>query len=148
MSKQSKEKQETIYKEFSSYSNIFQNRPVRYRFIETLAFIIVLVLVSAYVPSDKTWSKLLIFSVAIAFIAAAPYVYQRLLSPKYFLGKNELMIEVGGKKRTYSLIHVERASNWKPMYRLDGKKEALMVSRQFSERLDDQLEKVRKGKKR
>ena len=148
MSKQSKEKNQTIYKEFSTYSNIFQNRPGLYRIIETLFFIVVLFLVTAYVPSENSWSKLLIFSTAIIFIAGAPYVYQKLLSPRYFLTKNELIIQLGGKERKYSLLNVERASDWKPLYRLDGKKVSLMVSRNFSDRLDEQLANVRKVKKR
>ena len=148
MAKQAKDKKVIVFKEISSYSTIFQNRPGLYRFVETLIFIVALFFVTVYVPSESALSKIIIFASAIIFLAGAPYVQKMLLSPTYVLTNNELIIQLRGKERSFSLLNVERASNWKPMYRLDGKKEALMVSRIFLEKLDDQLAKARKVKKR
>lgn len=148
MSQFSKEKQEVIYKEFSSVMNIFQKRPTKFRLAETLVFIVVLLVLSSLMETGTGMYNLLVISSTIVIIGGAPFFYKTWLTPKYVLTKKELIVELRGKKREYSLLDVERASEWRPLFLLKGKKEALMVSRQFLDRLDDQLAKIHKVKKR
>lgn len=140
--------QDIIQKEHSSYMDIFQKRPTRYRIYETLVYMIVMFVLATFMTTDSGWYKILAVVSAIVIIGGAPIVYRRLLSPEYILKKTELIIRMSGKERAYLLTEVERASEWKPVFRLQGKKEPLMVSKGFLDKLDEQLTKIRKTKKR
>ena len=140
--------QDVIIQEQSSYMDIFQKRPTRYRMYETVAYMVVMVILASYMPTDSGFYKVLAVLSAIVIIGGAPIVYGKWLSPEYILTKNELIIRMSKEERTFSLLEVERASDWKALFRLNGKKEPLMVSRTFLGKLDDQIAKIRRAKKR
>ncbi len=140
--------QDIIKQEQSSYMDIFQKRPTRYRIYETLVYLIVMFLLASLMATDSGGYKILAVISAVVIIGGAPMVYRQLLSPEYILKKTELIIRMGGTERAFLLTEVERASEWKALFRLQGKKEPLMVSKGFLDKLDEQLAKVRKTKKR
>ncbi|RKD22606.1 hypothetical protein BEP19_10115 [Ammoniphilus oxalaticus] len=148
MAKPKVTKQQVLYREFASYSSIFQNRPVLYRVVETLVFITAVFLLTVYMSPDSGVYKVLLFGSLFVFLGGAPLLYKFLLSPTYTLTRDELIVKLGKKERQYNLTDVESLSQWKPIFNLNGKKENLMVSKDFAQRLDDQLAKVRKGRKR
>lgn len=148
MNQANKKSQDIIYKEQSSFMDIFQKRPTRYRIYETLLYMVVMFLLAGYMPTDSGFYKVLAVLSAVVIIGGAPFVYRKTLAPEYVLTKTELIIHIGGKEKAYSLLDVERASEWKALFRLEGKKQPLMVSRDFLSKLDDQLAKIRKQKKR
>ncbi|WP_164985153.1 hypothetical protein [Ammoniphilus sp. CFH 90114] len=137
-----------MIQEQSNYMDIFQKRPTRYRIYETVVYMLVMFILAGYMPADSGLYKVLAVVSAVVIIGGAPIIYRRVLAPEYILTKTELFIRLGGKERVFSLLDVERASEWKALFRLKGKKEPLMVSRKFLDMLDDQLQKVRKNKKR
>lgn len=140
--------QDIIKREQSSYMDIFQKRPTSYRIYETLVYMIVMFLLASLMATDSGGYKILAVISAVVIIGGAPMIYRRLLSPEYILKKTELIIRMGGKERVFLLTEVERASEWKALFRLQGKKEPLMVSKGFLDKLDEQVAKVRKTKKR
>lgn len=142
------EQYDVIRKEHSSYMDIFQKRPTRYRIYETLVYMIVMFLLASIMATDSGGYKVLAVISAIVIIGGAPIVYRRLLSPEYILKTTKLIIRMGSKERDYLLTEVERASEWKAVFRLQGKKETLMVSKGFLDKLDEQLARVRKTKRR
>ena len=99
-------------------------------------------------PVEGTSYKVMAIVSAIVIIGGAPWFYGKLVAPEYILTKRELIIRMKGIERIYPLSEVERASAWKALFRLKGKKEPLMVSKSFLEKLDEVLSKVHKQKKR
>ena len=139
---------DVIRKEKSTYMDIFQKRPTRYRIYETLVYMAVMFVLAGYMPADHTLYKVLAVLSAVVIIGGAPILYRRVLAPEYILTKKELIIRMSGNERVFSLVDVERASEWKALFRLQGKKEPLMVSKDFLWHLDDLLEKMKKNKKK
>lgn len=139
---------DVIIREQSGYMDIFQKRPGRYRVYETLAYMAVIFALAGYIPAESSLYKVMAVLSAVLIIGGAPVLYQKVLAPEYILTKTEFIIRLRGKERVFSLLEVERASEWKALFRLKGKKEPLMVSREFLNKLDNQLQKVRKTKKR
>lgn len=139
---------DVIIREQSNYMDIFQKRPTRYRVYETLVYMAVMFVLAGYMPVDGGLYKGMAVVSAILIIGGAPVLYRKVLAPEYILTKTDLMIRLGGEERLFSLLDVERSSEWKALFKLKGKKESLMVSRDFLHILDNQLQKLRKSKKR
>ena len=139
---------DVIIHEKSKYKDIYQKRPTRFRVYETLLYILVMFLLAGYMPVEGTSYKVMAIVSAIVIIGGAPWFYGKLVAPEYILTKRDLIIRIKGIERVYLLSEVERASAWKALFRLKGKKEMLMVSKSFLEKLDDVLTKVHKQKKR
>ncbi|WP_134704686.1 hypothetical protein [Ammoniphilus sp. YIM 78166] len=140
--------QDLIRRESSTYMDIFQKRPTRYRIYETLVYMAVMFVLAGYMPADTGLYKVLAVLSAVVIIGCAPILYRKVLTPEYILTKKELIIRMSGNERVFPLQEVERASDWKALFRLQGKKEPLMVSKDFLWELDDQLEKMKKNKKK
>jgi hypothetical protein len=139
---------DVIIHEKSKYKDIYQKRPTRFRVYETLLYILVMFLLAGYIPVEGNLYKVMAIVSAIVIIGGAPFFYRYLFAPEYTLTNRELMVRMKGVERVYPLSEVERASSWKAVFRLKDKKEPLMVSRSFLEKLDELLSKVHKQKKR
>jgi hypothetical protein len=146
--KQSKQNHEILMREKSTYMDIFQKRPGRYRISETFVFIFAMILITLWIPSGTTLYKILAVFAAVIIIGAAPYIYQKWLKPEYLLTKTQLVIRMKGQERVFLLPDVERASKWKPIFRLQGKKESIMASNDFINRLEGRMAKLQQKKKK
>jgi hypothetical protein len=146
--KSNKQNQETLMHERSTYMDVFQKRPGRYRISETFVFILVMITLAVWVPSDSNLYKVLAVFSAIIIIGCAPYAYRKWLNPEYILTKTQLIVRIKGQERSFLLSDIERASKWKPIFRLQGKKESIMASNDFISRLEGQIAKLQQKKKK
>jgi len=137
-----------LRKEKSTYLDIFQKRSTRIRIYETLCYGVVLFSTGALFPSGGTGFQILAIGAAVLIIGGGPFLYRQVLQPEYMLTKTDLVIRMRGKERSFPLEEVERTSKWRAIFRLKDKKESIMASNAFLEKLDEQLAIVHNQKKR
>jgi len=144
-----KESGDIIYQEESRYADLLLRKNVRMRILESVVFVVGMLIASQLFPTESGTFKVIAFAIAIAVVGLAPYVYKWVLRPKYTLTKTHLIISLGGRETSYPLSEVEPVFEGRHLYRLSGKRESLMVSRQFLARLNERLFVIRKlGKRR
>jgi hypothetical protein len=107
-----------------------------------------MIIITLWIPSGTTLYKILAVFAAVIIIGTAPYIYQKWLMPEYLLTKTQLVIRMKRQERVFLLPDVERASKWKPIFRLQGKKESIMASNDFISRLEGQMAKLQQKKKK
>jgi hypothetical protein len=144
-----KESGDILYQEESSYKDLLLRKSWKMRVMESVVFVIGMLLLAQFFTSDSTTFKLLAFAIAIAVVGLAPFVYKFVLRPKYKLTKTHLIISMAGKETSYPLHEVEPIFEGRHLYRLSGKRESLMVSRKFLAHLNERLFVYKKlGKRR
>jgi hypothetical protein len=143
-----KESGDILYQEESSYKDLLLRKSWKMRIFESVVFVIGMLLLAQFFTSDSATFKLLAFAIAIAVVGLAPFVYKIALRPKYTLTKTHLIISIAGKETSYPLNEVEPIFEGRHLYRLSGKRESLMVSRQFLAHLNERLFVYKKWGKR
>jgi hypothetical protein len=144
-----KESGDILYQEESSYKDLLLRKSWKMRVFESIAFVVGMMLLAQFFTNDSTTFKLLAFAIAIAVVGLAPFVYKFVLRPKYTLTKTHLIISIAGKETSFPLHEVEPIFEGRHLYRLSGKRESLMVSRQFLAHLNERLFVYKKlGKRR
>ena len=113
---------DVLYQEESSYKDMLLRKSWRMRIMETVAFVIGMMILAQILPSNDTAFKVLAFAIAIAVVGLAPFLYKSLLRPVYKLTKTHQIITMSGQEP-----------------RVGGKRESLMVSRQFLSHLNERL---------
>lgn len=139
---------EVLYQEESAYKDMLLRKSWRMRIGETVAFVLGMMILTQFFPSNDTTFKVLAFAIAIAVVGLSPFLYKAMLRPVYKLTKTHLIVSISGKETSYPLSEVEQIYEGRHFYRLGGKKESLMVSRQFLSHLNERLFYYRKGNKR
>lgn len=130
---------DVLYQEESSYKDMLLRKSWRMRIMETVAFVIGMMILAQILPSNDTAFKVLAFAIAIAVVGLAPFLYKSILRPVYKLTKTHLIITMSGKETSYPLSEVEQIFEGRHLYRVGGKRESLMVSRQFLSHLNERL---------
>ncbi|MBO8164051.1 MAG: hypothetical protein H0Z34_10085 [Brevibacillus sp.] len=142
-------KEEVLFEAEATYKDLLLRKNLKMRIWETVLFVAGIMLLSVLFGSRSTEFKLLAFAIAIAVVGLSPFLYKAVLRPRYTLTKSHLIISIAGRERTYPLTAVEQVYEGRHIYRLQGRKEALMISREFLSRLDERLFLLqRRGKRR
>ncbi|GED71419.1 hypothetical protein BRE01_51210 [Brevibacillus reuszeri] len=139
---------DVLYQEESSYKDMLLRKTWRMRISETVLFVLGMMILAQILPTNNTTFKVLAFAIAIAVVGLSPFLYKSMLRPMYKLTKTHLIISMSGKETSYPLSEVEQVIEGRHFYRLSGKKESLMVSRQFLSHLNERLFYYKKGNKR
>ncbi|MFP3391462.1 hypothetical protein [Brevibacillus sp. SIMBA_040] len=139
---------DVLYQEESSYKDMLLRKTWRMRISETILFVIGMMILAQILPTNNTTFKVLAFAIAIAVVGLSPFLYKSILRPMYKLTKTHLIITMSGQETSYPLSEVEQINEGRHFYRLAGKKESLMVSRQFLTHLNERLFYYKKGNKR
>ncbi|WP_103108040.1 hypothetical protein [Brevibacillus reuszeri] len=139
---------DVLCQEESSYKDMLLRKTWRMRISETILFVIGMMILAQILPTNNTTFKVLAFSIAIAVVGLSPFLYKSILRPMYKLTKTHLIITMSGQETSYPLSEVEQIYEGRHFYRLAGKKESLMVSRQFLTHLNERLFYYKKGNKR
>ncbi|WP_312114477.1 hypothetical protein [Brevibacillus reuszeri] len=139
---------DVLYQEESSYKDMLLRKTWRMRISETILFVLGMMILAQILPTNNTTFKVLAFAIAIAVVGLSPFLYKSMLRPMYKLTKTHLIISMSGKETSYPLSEVEQVIEGRHFYRLSGKKESLMVSRQFLSHLNERLFYYKKGNKR
>ncbi len=133
----------------SSYGDLILRKNLRMRIIETLVFIVGLFVSANILNTQSAAFKVSAFAIAAAVIGLAPFVYKAVLRPRYTLTKTHLIVSISGKETAYPLTEVEPVIEGRHYYKLRGKRESLMVSRDFLVQLNERIHLFqRKGKRR
>ncbi|EST54395.1 hypothetical protein T458_13925 [Brevibacillus panacihumi W25] len=139
---------DVLYQEESSYKDMLLRKSMKMRIMETVAFVFGMMILAQFFPSDATAFKVLAFAIAIAVVGLSPFLYKAILRPMYKLTKTHLIISLSGEEKSYPLNEVEPIYEGRHVYRLSGKRESLMVSRQFLSHLNERLFYYQKGNKK
>lgn len=139
---------EVLYQEESTYKDVLLRKSWRMRIMESVAFVLGMLILTQIFPSHNTAFKVLAFAIAIAVVGLSPFLYKSILRPVYKLTKTHLIISMSGKESSYPLSEVEPIFEGRHLYRVGGKKESLMVSRQFLNHLNERLFYYHKRNKR
>lgn len=139
---------EILYQEESGYKDLLLRKSMKMRLMETVAFVIGMLLLSSFFNSKTDTFKIMAFAIAIAVVGLAPFLYKWVLRPTYKLTKTHLIITMSGREESYPLSEVEMIYEGRHFYRLSGKRHSLMVSRVFLNKLNERLYLYHKGKKR
>lgn len=130
---------EILYQAEAQYNDLLLRKTFGLRTLETVIFIAGMLLASVIFDSQSNVFKVSCFVIAIAVVGLAPFVYKAVLRPRYTLTKTQLIISISGKERSFPLSEVEAIIEGRHMYRLSGKREALMVSRDFLAHLNERI---------
>jgi hypothetical protein len=139
---------EVLYQEESTYKDMLLRKSMKMRVMETVAFVLGMVILAQIFPSDTTGFKVFAFVIAFAVVGLSPFMYRAVLRPVYKLTKTHLIISMSGQEQRFPLNEVEQIYEGRHFYRVGGKREALMVSRQFLTHLNERLYYYKKGNKR
>lgn len=132
----------------SQYQDLLLRKNFRMRVLETIVFIGGMLLASLFFDTNSATFKVSAFAIAIAVVGLAPYLYKAVLRPRYTLTKTHLIISIAGNERSYPLSEVEPIIEGRHLYRLSGKREALMVSRNFLAHLNERIHAFQRKNKR
>ncbi|MGZ0050995.1 hypothetical protein [Brevibacillus gelatini] len=113
---------EVLYQEESAYKDMLLRKSWRMRIGETVAFVLGMMILSQFFPSNDTTFKVLAFAIAIAVVGLSPFLYKAMLRPVYKLTKTHLIVSISGKETSYPLSEVEQIYEGRHFYRLGGQK--------------------------
>lgn len=139
---------DVLLQEESTYKDMLLRKSMKMRIMETVAFVFGMMILAQIFPSDATAFKVLAFAIAIAVVGLSPFLYKAILRPVYKLTKTHLVISMSGQEKSFPLHEVEQIYEGRHLYRVSGKRESLMVSRQFLTHLNERLSYYQKGNKR
>lgn len=139
---------DVLVQEESTYKDMLLRKSMKMRIMETVAFVFGMMVLAQFFPSDATAFKVLAFAIAIAVVGLSPFLYKAVLRPVYKLTKTHLIISMSGKENSFPLNEVEQIYEGRHLYRVGGKRESLMVSRDFLTHLNERLFYYQKGNKR
>lgn len=132
----------------STYKDILLRKGIKMRIFETILFVIGMLLLSSFFDTRSDLFKLLAVAIAVIVVGLAPFFYKAVMKPRYTLTRTHLLISISGQERSYPLSEVEPVIEGRHVYRLSGKRESLMVSRDFLAQLNERLMYFRKKGKR
>jgi len=140
---------EIVYQADATYKDLLLRKNLKLRVFESVVFVLGMMAISGMFDTRTTEFKVMAFAIAIAVVGLMPFFYKAVLRPRYTLTKTHLIVSISGTERAYPLGVVEPVIEGRHIYRLDGKRESLMVSREFLTRLNERLVYFqKKGKRR
>jgi len=132
----------------STYKDLLLRKSVKMRVNETILFVLGMLVLSNMFDTNSNLFKVLAFAVAIAVVGLSPFFYKAVMKPRYTLTRTHLIVSISGQERSYPLNEVEPVIEGRHVFRLSGKRESLMVSREFLAQLNERLFYFRKKGKR
>lgn len=132
----------------ATYSDLLLRKSLKLRVLETVLFIFGMLFASNFMDTKSGVFKMIAIAIAVAVVGLAPFVYKMVLRPRYTLTKTHLIVSIADKETAYSLDQVEPLIQGRNMYKLNGKRESLMVSRQFLSQLEERVALFQKKTKR
>jgi len=140
---------EVLFQAEATYKDLLLRKSFQLRMLETLLFVVGMMIASSLMNSQTTGFKIFAIAIAVAVVGLAPFVYKWLLRPRYTLTKTHLIISISGKETAYPLTEVQEVIAGRHVYKINGKRHALMVSREFLRHLNERLALFqKKGKRR
>ena len=138
-------KSQPIYRETTAYTVLLYRKSRGLRLTEMGLFLAGLLAVLPFleIRSAPFIGFLLLWGAAV--MAGVPALFRVLRRPSYTLFQDRLVFETGGKREEVPLSQVERSFDFPYIYRIKGKKRPLLVSDEFLDALNVQLELNKRG---
>ncbi|MBA4603343.1 hypothetical protein [Thermoactinomyces mirandus] len=134
-----------IAEEYTSYVTLLYRKMRWMRYGESIAFVFGLIIVIMNFPFRSFPFFIAVFSLAFAVFFGAPLIYKYCLRPYYLLYPDRLQIGFRNRTKTFSLKQIKKDFDLSYIYVIENKRESLLVSNQFLEKLNGQLEVVKHG---
>lgn len=129
-----------IIQEKPSYFTMIFRKSSKVKILETIAFIMLIMLLSVKLGFDHPYFKLGAIISAVLALALSPVLYKIIVNPEYTLTETELVINKFAQETRTPLTKVKNAYDLKFFYLLDEKKTPLTVSDEFLKKLDNQVD--------
>lgn len=129
-----------IKQEKPAYFTLMMRKSSKVKILETVAFVILIMLLSAKLGFEHPYFKLAAITGAVLALGLSPLIYRVVVKPEYTLTETELIIKKFSQETRIPLTKVKNSYDLKFFYLLDGKKTPLSVSNEFLEELDNQIE--------
>ncbi|MFT9848900.1 hypothetical protein [Aneurinibacillus sp. REN35] len=131
--------------EEASAKDIYLKRPFKYKLIETVLYMIVMLGLLNFMPRSSVGVFIIAMGAAVVIVGFAPMIYKAILHPTYKLSRTHLIMKVGKDEESAALHELQRTSVWKPTYKTQGgKKYSIMASQEFLDELDKQIARTQK----
>lgn len=137
-----------ILEESSSISTIFFRKSMKIKIIETLIFILLVIVLSVMFNSSDSIFKIGVIAGGIFILTFSPIIYKMIIKPKYILTDTHLIIEKAGIKKEIPITDVDQTYDLKFFYLIEGKKTPLMISNVFIEELNKKIDQLKRNKKK
>ncbi|WP_232699913.1 hypothetical protein [Brevibacillus daliensis] len=140
---------EVIVSDKATYSDLFLRKNPRMRILETIVFIVAIILLSLlFEDRNSALFKVVAVGSAVVLLGLTPIIYKAVLNPHYTLTKTHLIITIRGVETAFHLTQVEPILEGRHLYRLNGKRASLMINRKFLTELNQQIQLIQKKNKR
>lgn len=137
-----------IREEYPSYFTIMLRKSTKVKIIETIIFIMLILILSfIYSFSDNIFKIGAIVS-GVLVLFMSPIIYKAVVNPKYVLTNTHLIIEKSNTKREIPITNIEQTYDLRFFFIIDGKKTPLMISDNFIEDLNIQIDRLKRNKKK
>jgi hypothetical protein len=133
-----------IYEEQTPYSVLIYRKSGLMRLLETGLFLAGFAGVFLLFPYRSAPFIMGTIVVAAAVIFGFPALFRALYRPRYVLYEDKLVIHMGNKSEEIPLVQIEPAYDLPYIFRVRGKRRPLLVSNQFVDQLQAQLEIIRR----
>lgn len=144
-----KKNNEILFQAEATYADLLVRKSFRLRVLESFLFIAGMLLASNFMNPQTVQFKMFAIAIAVAVVGLAPFFYKMVLKPRYTLTKTHLIISLSGTETAYPLNEVEEVLTGRNIYKIQGKRHALIVSRAFLLHLNERLALFhKKGRKR
>lgn len=134
-----------IVEEHTSYWTFLYRKKRWMRMSESLVFVLGLIVILMYFPFRSQPFIISVISLAVGIFLGFPCLYKIWLRPHYLLYPDRLQIRMGSRTETISLQQITKDFDLPNVYVINGKREHLLVSNHFLEKLNGQLEVMKYG---
>jgi hypothetical protein len=133
-----------IYAEETPYSVLLYRKSGLMRLVETGLFLAGFAGVFLLFPYRSTPFIMGTIVAAAVVIFGFPALFRALYRPRYVLYEDKLVIHMGNRREEIPLVHIEPAYDLPYIFQIQGKRRPLLVSNQFLDQLQAQLEIIRR----
>ncbi|BCU80473.1 hypothetical protein JIR001_02560 [Polycladomyces abyssicola] len=133
-----------IYEEQTPYSVLLYRKSGLMRLLETGLFLAGFAGLFLLFPYRSVPFIMGTIVVAAVVIFGFPALFRALYRPRYVLYEDKLVIYMGNQREEIPLVQIEPAYDLPYIFRIRGKRRPLLVSNQFVDQLQAQLEIIRR----
>lgn len=129
-----------IRQESPGYGTLLLRKSGKVKMGETLIFIVILILLYAFLGYNHPYFKLGAVLIAIASLGLSPILYKGLVKPIYTLTETELVIQKRNKEERIPIVNIKPSYDLRFIFVINGEKRVLSVSDAFLEELNKRIE--------
>lgn len=137
--------QKLLKEEKTSYTTLLLRKNRFMKTVETLFFLLGLGIIFILFEFRSPAMIMASFGLAIFTFVFVPFIHWMVLRPHYQLFNDHLVVQIGRKKESFLLSQMVKDFGLSYAYMVGDKRVLLLVSNDFLESLDVQLEVIRRG---